>query len=186
MRKNFVWLTGIMIALAGCVSSLYPLYTAKDLTFEADLLGTWINDRSDEKWTFTQSDEKKYLLVLRDNEGKEGSFDAHLVKVKDRLYLDLFPADPEQIRKKFYSLNMIPVHTFYLVKSMNPTLKIAPLNMGWLEDYLALNTDAIKHVKREDEIILTAKPEELQAFLIAHEKTPDAFADFSNMEKEVE
>ena len=90
----FYMLAGI---LGGClpVMSIHPLYTDEDVVFEEKLLGIWVDDDNDPKttWEFSQVSEKqkKYRLILSDNEDKNGSFDVHLVKLKDRFFLDIYP-----------------------------------------------------------------------------------------------
>ncbi|MBK6364443.1 MAG: hypothetical protein IPF52_13480 [Saprospiraceae bacterium] len=43
---------GIISILTGCIPSLNPLYTDKDLVFTSQLLGTWTGAKSEESWTF--------------------------------------------------------------------------------------------------------------------------------------
>jgi hypothetical protein len=55
-------------------------------------------------------------------------------------------------------------------------LQIAPLNAGWLKDYLAQHPQAIAHEVLEDKnIVLTASTKQLQEFLMANIHTKDAF-----------
>jgi len=83
--------------LGGCIPvlSLHPLYTEEDVTFEEKLLGTWVDDPEDPKttWEFSRAEakEKAYKLIYSDDEGKKGSFEVHLVKLENRLFLDVFP-----------------------------------------------------------------------------------------------
>ena len=61
------------------------------------------------------------------------------------------------------------------------------MNPDWIKRFLQKNPDAIKHEKVDfniamsDNILLTAQPKELQAFLIKHEKTQDAWGGCSNL-----
>ena len=79
------------IVLFGCIPSVYPLYTAKDLIFDSALLGRW-SDKADEKdgWTFERRDDTSYTLTL--TEGNASSpFVAHLVRLGPYRFLDLCP-----------------------------------------------------------------------------------------------
>ena len=80
--------------LGGCipVMSLHPLFTEETLVFEEKLLGTWVDD-SNNIWEFKDPNEQKkiYKLIVVDNEGQKGSFDARLTKLENKLFLDVYP-----------------------------------------------------------------------------------------------
>ena len=89
-------LIGIIVALmlSGCIVSLHPLYTKKDIIFEPDLIGQWsYKGEGDRKgtWEFQKLWNNRYKLVHTDKDGKEGRFLAILLKVKDQMFLDLQP-----------------------------------------------------------------------------------------------
>jgi hypothetical protein len=177
---------GLLIFIASCVPSLHPLYTDADLAFDPALVGEWSEKGSKETWTFTKSDEKEYSLVLVENEGKRGEFIVHLVKAEGRLFLDLFPKEPDLKENDFYKGHLLGVHTFMRVEQIQPTLQMAPLNPDWIKKFLQDHPDDIRHEKVDNGIVLTAKPKELQAFLIKHEKTKDAFEELSTLIRKVE
>ena len=82
---------GMLLFLAGCVPSLNPLYTEKDLIFDEALLGVWSEkENSNDGWTFRKRDEKSYLLVVQAGE-KSSPFIAHLVQLGKYRFLDLYP-----------------------------------------------------------------------------------------------
>lgn len=181
MNKCFGFVgVAVLVVLAGCVPSLHPLYTDGDLVFDPALVGEWSEKHSKEKWIFTKSGEKEYRLVYIDDEGKEGKFIVHLVKAEGRQFLDLFPEDPDLKENDFYKCHLLPIHTFMRIEQIEPTLRMVPLNPDWIKKFLQDHPDAIQHEKVDDGILLTAKPKELQAFLIKHEKTEDAFGDVSD------
>ena len=73
--------------MGGCIPSLHPLYTEKDLIFEEKLLGIW--GKSDEYWKFQEAtDSNSYDLTTMIDQD-EGKFVAHLVKLDNMLFLDL-------------------------------------------------------------------------------------------------
>ena len=89
-------LVGMLAALmlSGCIVSLHPLYTKKDIIFEPDLIGQWSYKGEGERkgtWEFQKLWDNKYKLVHTDEDGKEGRFLAILLKVKDQMFLDLQP-----------------------------------------------------------------------------------------------
>lgn len=177
---------GFVVALSGCVPSLHPLYTDEDLIFDPALVGVWAEEDSEETWSFTKGGEKQYGLVYTDRDGKEGGFVAHLLKVDGRMYLDLFPDEPDLKENDFYKAHLLPAHTFLRVAEIEPVLKMAALDPEWVDELLKKEPDAIKHERIEGRVVLTAQPKELQAFLAKHEKTEDAFGDFSEMARKEE
>jgi hypothetical protein len=112
-------------ALGGCVPvmSLYPLYNEDDIVFEERLLGVWVDEPNGPEtvWEFRRPDEskKEYELIFSDKEGKKGVFVTHLVKLRDKLFLDVhphqFPSGEEEAEKMKLPYNaffFMPVHTF--------------------------------------------------------------------------
>lgn len=179
-------LFGLLFVLAGCIQSLYPLYTEADLIFDPALVGAWAEKDGKETWTFTKSGEKEYKLECLDEKGKKSEFVAHLLKVKDRRFLNLYPADPDLTQSDFYKMHLRAVHTFLQVRQIEPTLQMAMLDPNWLEKLLKKNPDAVRHEMDENTVLLTAKPKQLQAFLIKYAKSAKAWGEFSQMTRYAE
>ncbi len=181
--KVYSWLVSIvvLVVLIGCeVDSFHPLYTEKDLIFNPSLVGTWSEKNSKNskvKWIFTKGNGKGYNFVAVDGSGEREEYIVHLVKVEGRMFIDIFPEPFEDSCQR--------LHTIVQVDQIEPTLQINILDHNWVEEFLHLHPDAIRHVKEDTDflpnIILTAKPKELQAFLLKHEK--DAFIGPIQMEK---
>ncbi len=171
-------LLSMLLALAGCVPSLHPLYTDADVVFDPALIGVW-GEKSDAKetWAFTKDTGKAYHLVDTDKDGKTGNFVVHLVDLGGTRFLDLYPADPKMAENDFYKMHLVPAHSFALVSEIGPALGLAFLNPDWLKKTLESSPDAIKHEVVEDTILLTAQPKELQRFLLANLKTKNAFGE---------
>ncbi|MFQ5769250.1 MAG: hypothetical protein ACE5HX_01845 [bacterium] len=180
--------------LGGCVPvmSLHLLFTEEDLVFEEKLLGTWVDDpnspkstwefkrivdSSKKEWDFDlpQKPEKAYKLILLDNkEGTKGSFFAHVVKLKDRLFLDVYPSqlpsakmDPNE-DWAFNTLFLIPGHSFAIIDSIEPQLKIRWTTQDEMEKLFKEEPKAIKHELVENRIILTASTKKLQVFVLKY------------------
>jgi|SRR6185295_1561313 len=186
MKRTTLWLSvGASLVLAGCVPSLNPLYTEKDLVFEAALVGTWAEqDDSQETWGFEKSGEKQYKLVINEN-GKTGEFEVHLLKLGNTLYLDFFPESDglkDSKRNDFYLSHFVPGHMFAKVTQVEPALRMAMLNPDWLKKLLEKNPKAIDHQGIGDErIVLTASTAELQKFIVAN--TGEAFGDPATLKR---
>ena len=175
----FYMLAGL---LGGCfpVMSLHPLYTEEDVAFEENLVGTWVDDPNgpETTWEFSRAGpkEKVYKLVFSDKDGKKGSFDVHLVKLKERFFLDVYPSelpwkpeDPNKVKWLYNSLFLIPAHTFLKIDSIESQLKMRLTDDEELkEQVLWEDPNAVKHMSIESRIILTASTKELQAFVLKH------------------
>jgi hypothetical protein len=184
MRKIIsMILLGFMILCSGCIRSLHPIYTEEDLVFESNLIGQWSEEDSKEVWTFSKKGVNGYTLVYTDDKGRQGRFSAHLAKLNGKLFLDLFPEEPELKENDLYMFHLLPVHTFLYVKQIEPTLQMSYPDPDWLKKLIAENPKAVKHEEIDDEIILTAGTKELQAFWLKHLKTEGVFEDTSNMKR---
>ncbi len=185
-KAKAIVLLGLSFLLAGCTPSVHPLYTDQDLIFDPSLVGDWADSDGKKTWTFTKSGENAYKLLCLDEKGKKGEFAVHLLKVGDRRFLDLYPADPDLQQNDFYKCHLMPVHTFMRVRQQENILQMAVLKPDWIKNFLQEHPDAIKHEKVDDGVLLTAQPKELQAFLIKHEKTLDAWDEWDPMTRQVD
>src|SRR5262249_38073759 len=91
--------SGFALLLTGCLAiSVYPFYSDKDVSFEPALTGQWTKTTDNkEQWTFEKKGEKGYQLTYTDGD-KKHVMDAHLFRLKDQLFLDLFnPNGPDDI-----------------------------------------------------------------------------------------
>jgi hypothetical protein len=176
----------VLLLVAGCVRSIHPLYTEKDLIYEPGLVGTWITKEDGKKkkdsWTFSKKNEKVYTLVVGEGD-TAGSFTAHLMKVKGEMFLDLVPDPPKWKENEFYRYHVLPVHTFVHVEKIGPTLDMRFPNPDWLGKYLEKNPDALKHEIEDKQLIVTASPEAMQAFWLEQLHDKKAFSDAEKMEK---
>lgn len=178
-RLRFIALLGVLVVCAGCIRSLHPLYNEKDVVFEPQLIGEWVE--GSDSWTFSRAGDKAYRLAIVDGDGT-GVFRAHLARIKGHLFLDLFPEEPEFARdtSDFYVWHLFRVHTFAHVKQIEPTLQISYPDPEWFKKFIARNPEALRHETTRDEIILTASTKELQTFWLKH---LDAFGEPTDMKR---
>jgi len=165
--------------MGGCVPvmSLRPLYTKENVVFDRKLLGTWMDDPNEPEitWQFKSIDkpENAYKLIFTGEDGMKGSFVAHMLKLQDKLFLDVYPSelpwdpeDPNEIEWPYNTLFLIPNHTFVKIDSAGPRLKMRLMLETQLKELIEEDPDAIEHVVVEDRLILTASTKELQAFVL--------------------
>ena len=184
MRKAAMWLLlGFLLLPVGCVPSLHPLYTDQDVIFDQSVLGVWAEDGSKETWALTRGGEKEYRLVHTDEDGKKGEFVAHLLKVEGRMFLDLYPVEPELPQNDLYRDHLLRVHSFVAVLQTEPAIRISYVEPQWLKKFLDKQPSALRHEKINDEVVITASPKELQKFLLTHLKTEGAFSEPSELRR---
>ncbi len=188
VKKILFYLLAVL--LGGCVPvmSLHSLYTKENVVFEEKLLGTWMDDPNSPEtiWEFNRIEEPEnaYRLVLSDKDGKKGSFVAHLVKLENSLFLDVFPdefpCDTEDPNKTDWLYNvffLVPVHTFIKIDSIGPQLKMRLTDDDKMAKLFKEDPNAVKHMSIEDRLILTASTEELQAFVLKYADDSRVFPD---------
>ena len=177
----------VVSLIAGCVQSLHPLFTEKDLVFNAALVGSWVDKEGKDTWTFEKSTKDSYAVIHHQLEfegyigskeipGATSRFQAHLVKLGQFLFLDLFPEKPETIvRNDLHNFQLIPVHTFWRVWFDGDVFRTAILDNGWLKKMLDEKKINIVHDRVDNQIILTAPTKELQTLVLKYAEDDKAF-----------
>lgn len=182
MRK-LICLVAAALLLAGCIPSLHPLFRPGDLVFAEELLGTWVRREGRARWAFTAYAPKSYRLVQTDDKGREGRFDVRLLRLDGKLFLDLYPEDAPGEQNEYYRAHLVKAHTFLYVEALEPRLRLRGMNPGWLEKHLQQTPGAVAHERRGSQIVLTAPTGELQAFVLEHVDTPEAFGKAMELER---
>jgi len=191
--RNTKWVLAFLFvgAMVGCyVPSIHPLYTKQDVIFNPALVGQWVeSEKGKSQWVFVQKEEKSYGLRITQEDKKVFVFTVHLLKVGAYYYLDLFPDTEDQTNEDFLLKSMLPAHSFIRIKQLAPTMDLEVMNTTWLTAYVKSNTACIKHEtmvfyeKGDPLIVLTANPKELQAFMIQHEGTKEAWNQLNSFQK---
>jgi len=180
----------VPLLLGGCVPilSLHPLYDDKDVVLEKKLLGTWVDDVNNPEtlWEFKQIDEPEnaYKFTFTDDDGKKGSFIAHLLKLQNKFFLDIYPSelpcemeDPNKMDWPYNCFFLIPAHTFMKIDSIEPQLKMRLMLESKIEELLEEHPKAIKYTHVGDRIVLTAPTKELRAFVLKYADNDRLFTD---------
>jgi hypothetical protein len=177
VKKSLFYM--LVFVIGGCVPvlSLHPLYTEKDIVIDNKLYGMWIDDpnKPTTTWEFKTIDEPKnaYKLIFTDEDGKKGSFVVHMVKLQDKLFMDIYPSElpwdsenPNEMDWPYNCFFLIPAHTFIKVDSLEPQLKLRLMLESGLKELLKENPGVVEHTSVEDRIILTGSTKKLQAFVL--------------------
>jgi hypothetical protein len=188
IRKLLFYILPLL--LGGCVPvlCLHPLYTKEDMVLDKKLLGTWVDDINNPEttWEFKRIDEPEnaYKLIFTDENGKKGSFIAHLLKLQNKLFLDVHPSelpwepdDPNTMDWPYNSFFLIPAHTFMKIDSIEPKLKMRLAMESNIEELIMADPNAIQHMTIGERLVLTAPTKALQAFVLKHIDDDQLFID---------
>ena len=182
MKKLGIAIVALSLVV-GCIPSLHEIYTKDTLIYDANLVGTWKEDpNSKNVWIFEKADPNFYKFTYIEN-GKSGKFDAHLCKIGNMRYLDLYPQDPNLPYNDFYKMHLIAVHTFLKVESVSPILLLRAMKLDELAEKLKADPNFVKHEEGGESILLTASPKDLQKFLIAVVNEPNLYGDLTELER---
>lgn len=189
----------IALTFQGCITSLHPLYTSKDLTFDARLLGTWHSDGSGDTWKIENlmqkelapfkdkkermekelikslSIDKNTYLLTYSKKGKEAEFLLNLVRLNNELYIDLYPGQLKE-KNELLEDHFLPVHSYAKIKISNNGFELAFFNSEQIYKLLQENRIKIKHESFEYYKVITASTAELQKFVTKYADTRDFFA----------
>ena len=168
----------------GCVRSMHPIYTEQTLTYDPAFLGTWRDDDGTtvEVAASDGNDEpdavKSYRVAVTGRDNKTARLVGHLAKVGDLLVADLTVGDEEGLPDSdVYRAHLFPLHTFWVVRRDGEKLAVRTIEHDWMKKFVEADPGAIAHYKSRDDVILTAPPEALQKFLLAHAKDPGMLSD---------
>ncbi len=188
VRKLLYYMLPLL--LGGCVPvlCLHPLYTKEDIVLDKKLLGTWVDDVNSPEtiWEFKRIDEPEnaYNLIFTDENGKKGSFIAHLLKLQDKFFLDIYPKelpcepdDPNKMDWPYNCFFLIPVHTFMKINMIDSKLKMQLALESNMKELLTEDPNIIQHMTIGERLVLTAPTKELQAFVLKHIDNDKLFTD---------
>ena len=168
----------LALLMAGCVvSSLYPLFTEKDLAFDPTLVGTWAEKDEDDTLTFALAEGKAYELTYT-AEGQKTKYEGHLVQLGEFKFLDVYP----KISEEHDAFHLIPAHSFWRIRMDGDVLSIAGLDEDWFKNATAKKEIAIAHERLEHGIVLTASTDVLQKFVLKY--ADSAFSDFGEFHRQ--
>lgn len=156
---RFFFIVLIAALFAGCPArSIHPLFTDQDALFNPALIGTWGMD--DETYTFEKLKEKNYQLVIRSK--KESDSTAYVVwlgKIGSQWFLDSYPLVNSDEH------HYMSVHVFTRMKMEGDTLRLASLEADWISKMIDEKKIKVAHVRRDNEVVLTASTKELQQWM---------------------
>lgn len=173
----------IILFLVGCIPSIHPLYTSNDIAYDPLLVGEWFEKDNSNRWVFESDGDSAYNLVYfengifgNDSLETRSDFNAHLVKLGNYYFLDLYPGDNKHIPLSgLLSSTLLPVHTFAKLVYNNGEYAISFFSSDWLQQSIQNKTIKIAYEKTSDQIVLTASTKDLQEMVINNFDNTEAF-----------
>ena len=193
-------LFSVVLCLAGCLTTLHPIFTGKDLITDPRLIGNWEKAKDKTKVIYRQPNAnelnnlspalqseagKIYMLDEKDEQGNIRSTNyAFMVKLGKYYYMDYYPASEKERRSadNFFAAHYIPMHSIYRIEfKNNNSFNVQRLDGGYLEKLIKNKQIRIRHEVMEDGgIFITASTEELQQYLIKYSDVPEAYSNDNN------
>lgn len=179
----------LIVPLAGCFTlSVNSLYDQETVHVDDALIGLWGDpeDPEGETWEFQRLDEDSYRLIVREKNTlridpeRDGIFEAHLVRLGELVFLDLYPEEPET-GNEFYRSHAVPAHSFWKADLQGNVMLLSIMENRFLKESLEAGTIQIEHVEHEGALVLTAPTARLQALVT--EYTAELFQDSETMTK---
>ncbi|MCZ4694136.1 hypothetical protein DWB61_02450 [Ancylomarina euxinus] len=126
-----------------------------------------LEDKLDMKVEFPKMN--KHYEITMITEKDTSVFDGNLSNLQGHYFLDLIPNDnfvEEKISKSFISGMMIRTHGFFKLVLKDDELIVNTIENDDFEDLIENKRVRIEHVERDNKVIITAKTEDIQKFLI--------------------
>jgi len=177
MRTQSLATVGLVLLAPGCVGSLQPTYLDSDIIYDAAELGVWEDSGSTAHAVVRQADATGYAITFTDEDGQTAEFTGHLARGSGFELFDVEPASlPRSLQETFRS-HYSPLHSFFFVTRTAGRVALRIPDRDSLAAYLTHYPEAVAHVRRNDEVLLTAPPLVLRAFLETYRRRPGVLGD---------
>jgi hypothetical protein len=186
-RRIVAWVLFVGLALLiSCapVLSIHPLYTGKDIVFEPQLVGTWFDaEATTDRFVFVieKLGNDAYKVAMTDPANQPTvtyTFEVHLVKLGDHLFLDAIQSDIQGTGQDL-SAFAVSGHMISRISLDGDVLSLKFLGVEWVAKGLKAGSISIRHEDQDDGTpVLTAGTTELQKFALDHVSDDDAFSGY--------
>jgi len=198
MKKTFLLSAFffVVLLLTGCLTTLHPIFTEKDLVYKPELIGNWKTSQGDGKGgsveihslanektvelpgKISSIKNKGYLITYREDNEITASYIAFLARIGKHLYFDYYPVplETEKNADKFYMQHFVKMHTSYRVNILkNGGFELNQLDASYLNKLIEEKKIRIRHELNSDgDAVITASTEELQQYILKYGDDPEA------------
>ena len=198
MKKVFIILgfTFLIIFLSGCLNTLHPIFTEKDLAYDPKFIGIWNTEYQQSKGKAIISNlatensvelpgnistmkHKGYFITYQDEHGDTKQYIAFLARIGKHLYFDYYPADKKEDRKldEFFGVHFVRMHSSYRVEILKDgSFELSQLDGSYVKSLIDQKKIAISYeTDAEDDITITASTKELQQYLLKYGDESSAY-----------
>ena len=173
----------LLLATAACdvpAYSLHPLITEKAAVSEPALLGEWCEEEEgcapDGMWKFEKRNDRSYKLTVSD--GSDSIvYEVRLGSLSGYLFLD---GQVEAVYVGDHNVDLallLPVQVFGRIWIEDDSVRIRLLGNDWLKEAIKSGRVDLSYERLgEHDVLLTAKPEELQEFALRYAWDEEAFS----------
>ena len=189
--------TFLIIFLSGCLNTLHPIFTEKDLAYDSKLIGAWDTENEGKKGKVIISNlatenslelpgnisaikQQGYFIIYKDENGKTSDqYIAFLARIGKHLYFDYYPADKKEDRKldEFFGVHFVKMHTSYRVEILKDgSFELSQLDGSYVKSLIDEKKIRISHeTDADDNTIITASTKELQQYLLKYGDEASAY-----------
>jgi hypothetical protein len=168
---KYLLILSCVLFIIGCPArSIFPLFGAKDLTFNADLLGTWV-DKDNEQYTFQKLADQEHTVIYLSKDGETIAYKVQLGELRNSWFLDSYPAS------KTNDYHLLPTHVISKMDLLGDTLRIASLEGDYFKEMVHNVHMSIPHVFQENDLVLTGTTDEIQQLIFSLAENKAAFPD---------
>jgi hypothetical protein len=189
----------LMVSYNSCLTTLYPFFTEKDVTFNSELIGNWVYSRGTERGSISfetipqgrlselapgirKLSAKGYFVTWKDSTGRPTSkYFVFQAMIGNSFYIDHYPAemDFEQSVAKVFKEHHIKMHSCYKLNIRGKNLfEMKLLERSFLDDLIERKQVRIRYKELgipDYKKIITASTEELQQYLFKYGDNPKAY-----------
>ncbi len=187
----------LLIFLSSCLTTLHPIFTEKDLTYDPKLIGAWNTENEGKKGKVIISNlatenslelpgnisaikQRGYFIIYKDENGKTSDqYIAFLARIGKHLYFDYYPADKKEDRKpdEFFGVHFVRMHTSYRVEVLKDgSFELSQLDGSYVKSLIDEKKIRISHeTDADDNTVITASTKELQQYLLKYGDEPSAY-----------
>lgn len=183
--RTLAAILALAVCATGCLQpSLNPLFLPEDAVFDEGLLGTWVCQ--DETWTFARTADEDWrgrevftVTIQRSDNDTTSELFAWLGRLDGALFATFTPKSDLPAPNRFFARHVVPVYTFGRITIEPTRLRLNMLDADWIEkaEAAGLLTIGVKRTEPRSDVLLSAKPAELQRFARAYADNDDVFSD---------
>ena len=185
------------ILVSSCVlSSLFPLFTEKDLRKDDGIIGKWqvgLENEGIQYWiiekldtadihggfmgqpdTWSEYNSGKTYKLVAVQDSLEQEFALHLLELNGIRYIDLYPVNVEA-SPDFLAWHMVPTHIFGKIEVYENQLIIHFFDQDFFIKLIEQNRINIDHIDMNGRQLITAGTDELQKFVTKYASESKAF-----------